>query len=401
MLDLPVGYRRFHPVDAVNYQLNRWLATADEKEFSDAAAKVRGLDDWKREFLTLGELAANEGRDLHASTYFRAAEFFMSFSDTDKLPTYEKYRKHFDVAARSLEREECDVPYGDASLPAVRFPAKGKKRDTIVFHGGFDSYMEEFFVFGPEFARLGYEFIVFEGPGQGAALRRGGLTMSSEWEHPVAAILDHFKVTACTLIGVSLGGYLAPRAAAYDTRIQRVVMWNMLYDFLDCFAQSVGRHTVNRFMRLMAEGKQSEVDAQLTTLTLINEGLGWAIRHGMHISGSKSPSDYLLWTASISTAAFSERLTQDILVLAGAEDHIVPLSQMTKQLEALKAARSVTVRLFTAADHAHNHCQIGNKALAFDVMEGWLSLVLKPQRAIGNGRDYQREGFASATATKP
>jgi hypothetical protein len=57
------------------------------------------------------------------------------------------------------------------------------------------------------------------------------------------------------------------------------------------------------------------------------------------------------WLRSLRTAEFSQRITQDFPLLAGAEDQIAPPRQFFRQLTAL---------LFTREEHAHNHCQIGN-----------------------------------------
>ena len=47
----------------------------------------------------------------------------------------------------------------------------------------------------------------------------------------MAAVLDHFGLADVTLIGLSLGGYLAPRAAAFEERIKRVVAHDVfIYD---------------------------------------------------------------------------------------------------------------------------------------------------------------------------
>jgi len=63
----------------------------------------------------------------------------------------------------------------------------------------------------------------FEGPGQGAALEDHGLPMIPEWERPVAAVLDHYRLDDVTIVGESLGGGLVIRAAAFEPRISRVV----------------------------------------------------------------------------------------------------------------------------------------------------------------------------------
>jgi hypothetical protein len=62
------------------------------------------------------------------------------------------------------------VPYEGAALPLIRLPSiSGEKRGIIVLHGGFDSFIEEFYSWMVFFSNHGYEVIGFEGPGQGAA----------------------------------------------------------------------------------------------------------------------------------------------------------------------------------------------------------------------------------------
>ena len=43
-----------------------------------------------------------------------------------------------------------------------------------------------------------------------------------------------------------------------------------------------------------------------------------------------------------------------------------------EQIDALVNARSVTGRLFTEAEHADHHCQIGNMGLALDTIDEWI-----------------------------
>jgi hypothetical protein len=63
---------------------------------------------------------------------------------------------------------------------------------------------------------------------------------------------------------------------------------------------------------------------------------------------------------------------QDVLILASRNDHFIPFRLHEMQLRRLTSARSVTDRVFTKEDHAHNHCQIGNIGLALNVMREWL-----------------------------
>ena len=50
----------------------------------------------------------------------------------------------------------------------------------------------------------------------------------------MAAVLDYFALSDVTLIGLSLGGGLAIRAAAFEPRVKRVITYDVLFDFLSC-----------------------------------------------------------------------------------------------------------------------------------------------------------------------
>ena len=73
------------------------------------------------------------------------------------------------------------------------------------------------------------------------------------------------------------------------------------------------------------------------------------------------------------TASVSARLTQDVLLMAGAEDHYIPVHQLPDQIATLTHVRSLTARLFTRAEQAQNHVQVGNMGLAFRVVIGWMA----------------------------
>jgi pimeloyl-ACP methyl ester carboxylesterase len=260
--------------------------------------------------------------------------------------------------------------------PRDRRAAEGREKDTILLHGGFDSFMEEFVEWAAYFARSGYRVVLFEGPGQGAALRRSGLVMGPDWERPVAAMLDHFAIERCTILGVSLGGYLAPRAAAFEPRIRRVVAFDVLDDFFDCFAARAPEAVVQQLRQLLATEQRQVVNDLAARLTAANPTTEWAIAHGLHVSGARDAFEFLRWLEQMNTTPFSHRITQDFLLLAGAGDHIVPLRQFYRQAQNLRNVRSFTGRVFTAREDAENHCQIGNVGLALKFVVSWLDFQL-------------------------
>ena len=388
-VEFPMGYRPFHPDPSINFELNRWLGALPEDELWAAAPRIASLGDWKTVMLELAERAEGEAatavdpervreRSRAAAFYYRAVEFFLDVEDLDQDRVYRRFVELFDRSVEGIPHRRERVPFENGFLPAIVLASRaaGPARSTILFHGGFDSLQEELFDWARVFAEAGHDVVLFEGPGQGAALRDHGLVMRPEWERPVSAVLDHFGIERATILGISLGGYLAPRAAAFEPRIDRVVLCDVLDDFLDCFTARAGEPLARTLTDLLAAGARAQANALLGRLMSESPATGWAIRHGMHVAGAVDPYEFLVWLREMNTASFSARLTQDVLILAGAEDHIVPLRQLWRQAQALCNARSLTTRLFTAAEHASNHCQIGNVGLALDVILAWLDFQI-------------------------
>lgn len=372
----PVGYRQFHSDANFNFQLNRWLPYWDEAEVHGAAAQITGVSSWKQTMLTFADAAKNEGRGLNAAFFYRAAEFFMSADDPDKLHAYDQFLTLFHAEFPDLKARQVDVPFGTGTLPTYVFPATTTKRDTLFIHGGFDSFKEEFIEMVDTFTKQGFDVILFEGPGQGAPLLEQHIPMAPEWNEPVSALIDHFELTQCSLLGISLGGYLAPRAAAFDKRVKRVIAFGVLEDFFDvlaCKLPAAGRKLLIGLLRLNAK---PIINALLKRVMAKDEFVNWGMDHGMHVSGTDNPYDYLLWSKKMSTKSFSHLIEQDFLLLGGDEDHLIPLHQYYRQIDHLTNTRSLTTRLFTKHENCSAHCQVGNMQLATDFIAHWLAFQL-------------------------
>ncbi|WP_330251965.1 alpha/beta hydrolase [Nocardia sp. NBC_00565] len=368
----PVGYHRLHPDRGMEFQLDRflqWIGPAALAELRTAADRIGSYADWVEVFLELAQRARATDREFSAAYYDRAAEFFMPVDDPRRAPA----RTRFVRAMRDLyQLSPVDVPYGAAALPTYDLRPEGLARGVIVVCGGFDEYTEEIFPLLLAGARAGYRVIAFDGPGQGGALLDHGLPMTAAWEGPVAAVLDHFGLDDVTLIGVSLGGGLAIRAAAFEPRIRRVIALDVLDDFLECLGRQAfpgatpgirlalavrARHLVNLTARLAAARKPIAA---------------WGLSQGMHVTGTKDAYEFFRAARDLSSRAVSHRVTADALLLAGSDDHYVPARQLHRQAAALTHARSVTTRLFTPAEQAHNHCQIGNIGCCLGTILTWL-----------------------------
>ena len=145
------GMYQFNDQSNFNYQLNRLVMWdgGDAEEVQKVGPSIQTSEDWKRELIALGDKAFAEKRMENAIAYYRMSEFFMYDGDPDKkkyycLATdlfYDYYKSYFE----SGEVERFAVPYEEVKLPVMHVKAKGEKKDTVLLHGGNDSYFEELF----------------------------------------------------------------------------------------------------------------------------------------------------------------------------------------------------------------------------------------------------------------
>lgn len=102
----------------------------------------------------------------------------------------------------------------------------------------------------------------------------------------------------------------------------------------------------------------------------------WMIGNLMYIANAKEPIEATDLMLNLNSSNLhSDLVKQNVLILTGKNDHFVPFKIHNMQVRALTNARSVTARVFTEEDQAHNHCQIGNIGLALDVMLNWIDRV--------------------------
>jgi alpha-beta hydrolase superfamily lysophospholipase len=371
--ELHVGWYELHPDVSLNFQLNRWAATGGPAWVADvrpALGSLGSLDAWRDTFVRLGDIALAEGRILHAALHFRCAEFFMVRSDPRKEPLRKRLLPLFCQAAGMVASARREVPFGNLRLPAWHFPAKSSNGTMVVF-GGFDSYIEEFFPILAAIQEKGWSVIGFEGPGQGSVLEDQKATLTPDWHGPVGAVLDAFNLDDVTLVGISLGGCLAIRAAAFEPRVRRVVAFDVLSDFFDSL-MTTHPGPAGPFVRgMFAVGADKIIDHALLMVARHSPVVEWGVAQACHVFGSESPSQALRAARALQTHDISGRVQQHVLLCAGAHDHYVPLPQLWEQLRSLSAARSITARVFTAEEKAHAHCQVGNLPLAVSTISDW------------------------------
>lgn len=374
-----VGIHHLHDDVSINFQLNRWVAWTGGDALPDIRSIASQMTDFatsQRLFLRLAETALAQEDLRRAAFHIRAAEFFLPGDDPEKRPLRARFVELL-LRSRGMNDSDRDrVPFGTGWLPAYHFDAPQPKGTVLVF-GGFDSYIEELFPIMDALSAHGWEVVGFDGPGQGGALEEAGLAFMVEWERPVAAVLDYYGLTEVTLLGISLGGGLAVRAAAFEPRIRRIICDDALFDLLEVSLRQVPVMLRGVLAGLVAAGADSAVDALADRAVRRSPVLEWGLHQGMHVFGVDSPSAYLRAAARFRTVAYSDQVRADTLLLAGAEDHYIPLHQFHQQMAALASARSITGHILTRADDAQSHCHIGNLGLSVELMTGWLDQMAR------------------------
>jgi pimeloyl-ACP methyl ester carboxylesterase len=373
--NFPVGFHALSGIQPINFQLNRWhsLGYLPLDEVAAAGKAITGYDNWQSVLVERGEAALAQDRLINAAFFFRAAEFYTRVDDPEKQQLYRRFVELFNAATADAGLERHEVRYGGAVLPAIRLTAAqygggANERGTIVLHGGFDSFAEEFSTMIQWYAAQGYDVVAFEGPGQGNARRSHGLVFDHEWEKPTGAVLDHFGLDDVTLVGLSMGGYLCLRAAAFEPRITRVVASSVPFDYTQ-FAGAIGSVLVKLFFKRMTGFTNSQARKRMSKDPFYN----WYLSSVLYMTGMDTPVEGLYRILEMNERNLhSADIHADVLVLTGKNDHTVPFKMHGKQLAALTGARSVTGRVFTADEDADQHCQVGNVELAMRTMDEWI-----------------------------
>jgi pimeloyl-ACP methyl ester carboxylesterase len=370
-------YDHLHPEPSINFQMNRWINYLGAGALEDMQAIAPRLTDYPsycKEFLALAEKALGEGRNLPAAYYFRSAEFFMREDDPNKALTRNKFLSILWEKHEISESDRHAIPYEDGNakgfLPAYYFQ-HDQPKDTILVHGGFDSYIEEFFPVMLAIHQAGYNVICFEGPGQGGALLDSKLLLTHEWHKPVKAVLDYFNLGDVTLLGISMGACLALRAAAFESRVQRVIAYDVFLDWPETTLEKL--KPVGAVLKLLLDLRASRpFNAVLAGIMSRSPLFDWAMHQAMLVLGANTSYEVFQQSRHYTTRDISALVKGDVLLMAGSEDHIIPPSHFSKQGELLKNARSLNARLFTRAEQAQNHCQVGNLRLAVDHITNWI-----------------------------
>jgi hypothetical protein len=169
-------FKQYVNDEQFNLQINRFINDyyqEDDRAQSDLELMIPRLKDansWYETWLDFAKKREDSKDYDLASVYYQAAEFYVEPTDPNKEKMYQKYREAFYKGFNEFDYESFQIPYEDSYLPAVKLLTPEAKKTLLVF-GGYDSYMEEMLKMMKFIKGIHYNIIVFDGPGQGTALK--------------------------------------------------------------------------------------------------------------------------------------------------------------------------------------------------------------------------------------
>ena len=376
-------------------------------DLGEALGAVRGLDEknldaWYTAWNTLGERVfafAEEqeraghrisARDafLRACTYLRTGGSMLYRAPVDPRMVQSNTRQTeaFRRAADLLDTpvELVQIPFEGTTLPGYFLRAAGDpgvRRATVIGLGGYDGTAEEcyFYFAAPALAR-GYHVLLFDGPGQGAALLQQGLTMRAEWDTVITPVVDFLLArddvdpARIALAGLSLGGFLGPRAAAGEHRLAALIADSGSFDMYGAALERMPKplaHGFEKGDRLARLGLAEILDGMAKKPTA-----GWSLRRALVVHGVDSPLAYLDVLRDYRLDGHAQAITCPTLVTHAEGDAIGASAPRT--FAALTVADKQLIT-FTAAEGADDHCEAAARTL-FDARAfAWLDDRLHPE----------------------
>lgn len=343
------------------------------------------LDEWSSLAGRLQERAEQAERRGHrqsaASLYKRAATYWRGSLIHHALPDEPRTRTNALDAYRCWDRylelsgfpgEALQIPYESSFLPAYlyRSPIAEAKAPLLIFFQGRDAWSEDTGWVYENAIRRGYHALSVQCPGQGMAIRVNGLPFRPDWENVVTPIVDvavqleGVDPERIGLMGLSFGGHLAPRAAAFEKRLKvcianpGAIHWG----------ESIRIGLPPALTEAYADGPDT-FNAVASAVSDASPVASWFLRDSMWKHGVATPYELMVEFDKFDIRELAGRIEAETLVMDGTEE-VFEAGQAHQLYEALTCRKELM--LFDASTTAQLHCQTGAFGTAGEYLFDWL-----------------------------
>jgi len=306
-------------------------------DFEEVTASLERWDDWcsawsKRAALHegLGRSSLAEGFKLTGGEHLVRAAIYYHFAKFVFVQDVEQMKKAHMKAVECYRDgvallkphpgKRVAIPFEGKTIFGVLRGSGPEAKPVLIMAPGLDSTKEELHAYEEPFLARGMATLAIDGPGQGEA--EYDIPIAGDYERAARAVCEWIEsrkdldAARIAIWGVSLGGYYAPRAAAYEKRIKACIALSGPYEW-DKIWDGLPELTRETFRVRSHSGDEREAREKAKKLTMV-------------------PA--------------AKNIRCPIFIVTGRQDRLVPASQA----EQLAGSVAGPVELMIVEDGGHN-----------------------------------------------
>ena len=328
---------------------------AEWVKMADKLAALAGEDEANGRLFSAGD------KLKRAALYYQTAERMQGHGHSGREATYAKARDSFargtGFAHDNVRR--VTIPYEGKELSALWTVGEGDgPRPAVVYCNGLDSTKELiFFSWLPHaLAKRGISCLCVDQPGTGEALRLHDIPATHEserWASPWVDWLEQqpeVNAKAIGMTGISLGGYYAPRAVAFEPRFASGAVWGANHDWAEVQQKRMRREGENPVPHY------------------------WA--HVWWVFGATDQDDFLEKSKGMTLDGVLDRITVPFLITHGETDRQIGLEYAHKSYDELTNSARRELKVFTPREGGVEHVGADNMSFGRDYIADWFAETL-------------------------
>jgi hypothetical protein len=312
---------------------------------------------------------------LRASTYWRAALMHYGYGDDPRQVqnarnSYRCYDRYLELSG--YPGSAVEIPYEGSYIPAYLYRSEhaAPNAPILIFTQGRDAWPDDSRWVYDNAIKRGIHCLAVHGPGQGLAIRLNDLHFRPDWEKVITPVVDFaleipgVDPSRVAIMGLSFGGYLAPRAAAFEHRIKICIA--------DPGVLSWGGSIMAQFppeLRQALDAGPDVFNGAVGQATSADERSSWFLRDSMWKHGVATPYALFQELLACDLTPYADQIECETLIMEGTYE-IRSEGESQRLYDALRCPKHLM--LFDESTTAHLHCQGGASGIAGETMFDWL-----------------------------